>query len=357
MKRERWLVWVVLWLTLTPGSVVTHAQDGGTAYPLFRDDTPLALKLSAPFSQVFRDDPDRPDYDAIIEWTEPDGRALSREIEVRIRGLSRIDFCRFPPLSLDFHQSDDDGTKFDGTVFEGQNRLKLVVLCDSPSYYEDYLAQEYLIYRMLNLLTEQSFRVRWAEIEYVNTSRRRPQIRSAPAFLIESDWEVAERVGMELVETEKLSVESLDVAHSALLVVFAYLVGNTDWALVEGPAGEPCCHNGKVLRESGGSHFIVPYDFDNSGLINAVYAVPNEQLRIQSVRRRLYRGFCAFDPGLDAAIATVTARQEQLLALFDDALISERGRKKALDFLEESFEIIGDPERRREEIDDAECRV
>jgi hypothetical protein len=356
MKYERWIGVVVLWLTLMPGSVVTHAQDTGAVYPLFEDDTPLALKLSAPLRHVFRDNPDRRrDYEAILEWIEPDGRAMSREIEVRIRGRSRIEFCRFPPLSLDFRQSDDDGTEFDGTVFEGQNRLKLVVLCDGAGYYEDYLAREYLIYRMLNLLTERSFRVRWAEMEYVDTVPRRPRVRSAPAFLIESDWEIAERVGMALVETEILAVESLDVAHSALLAVFGYLVGNTDWALLEGPAGEPCCHNGKVLRGPGGAHFIVPYDFDNSGLVDANYAVPSDLLPIRSVRRRLYRGFCAFDPSLDAAIAAVTAHRERLLAVFDDPLISERGREDALDYLEESFEIIDDPERRREELN-AECR-
>jgi hypothetical protein len=352
MRYECWLGTGVLCLCLIPGAV--NAQDSGAVYPLFSDDAPLILKLSAPFRQVFRDDEDRPEYDAIIEWTAPDGRNLSREIEVRIRGNSRIDFCRYPPLSLDFRQSDDQETDLDGTIFEGQNRLKLVVLCGGTSYYEDYLAQEYLIYRMFNVLTDRSFRVRWVDMEYVDTSRKRPRSRSAPAFLIESDEEIAGRLGMELVEQDTLTVESLDVAHSALLAVFGYLIGNTDWALVQGPVGEPCCHNGKVLREPGGSYLVVPYDFDTSGLIDAEYAVPFETLPIRSVRQRLYRGYCAFDAGLDAAIAAVISHRQALLAVFDDPLISERGREDAVDYLEDSFEIIGDPERRQEEIH-AEC--
>jgi hypothetical protein len=222
---------------------VPAAAQLSSAYPLFAEQAPLELRITAPFEDLSDDDEERPEYPAVVELTGPDGEDLTLDIEIRIRGNSRVANCSFPPLSLDFPR---DGVA--GTVFAGQDRIKLVVVCKPQNArHRDYLAQEFLIYRMLNELTDRSFRVRWANVEYVysDNDRRAPFIE--PAFLIEEDWEVAGRLGMQVVEAESLSVASLDSGHTALLAAFQYLIGNTDWAVIDGPPGELCCHNGKVV--------------------------------------------------------------------------------------------------------------
>ena len=49
---------------------------------------------------------------------------------------------------------------------------------------EDYLFKEYLIYKLYNVLTDNSFRVRLVKIEYINTHKKANPIKTY-AFLIE----------------------------------------------------------------------------------------------------------------------------------------------------------------------------
>ena len=318
--------------------------------PTFADDSPLEFRLTAPFGELGRNPNDRPEHPAVIEYQDADGETVALDIEVRIRGNSRVRECRYPPLSLDFRRRDTVGT-----VFAGQNRLKLVTLCRGSRLYEGYLAQEFLIYRMFNLLTDRSFRVRWATVEYLDTSARRPEPRMAPAFLIEADWEVAERLGLDLIETERVESGTHDPQHTALFTAFQYLIGNTDWSLFDGPPGEDCCHNGKAVGNPQGPVYVVPYDFDNAGLINAEYAVPAEILPIRRVTTRLYRGLCSLDAEVAEALDTLSQQRDRLIAVFDSDVIDESARTRAVRFIEGSLEIIDDPEERQEEIHER-CR-
>jgi hypothetical protein len=327
------------------------AQAPDSPSPTFADQTPLTLKITAPFDTVADDEDERNEYPGVIEITGPDGSTVALDIEVRLRGKSRVENCDFPPLSLDFPRAETVGT-----VFEGQNRLKLVTQCKSGPRYQDYLVQEFLIYRMWNALTDRSFRARWATVEYVFTDRDRRQNVVEPAFLIEEDWEVAARLGMDVVETEEIAIASLDRRHTALFVIFQFVIGNTDWAVIEGPPDESCCHNGKVIGNGGEEPFIVlPYDFDNAGMINAEYAVPSDALSIAYVTQRLYRGFCVMNDEVEGAIAAVNGRRDRLLEILDDERLSERTRERSIDFVGDGFEIINDERDRQRRIYD-DCR-
>lgn len=326
------------------------AQSTQSPYPLFADQTPLSLKITAPFRTLARDDQEeRPEHPALLEFSEPDGRHVSLDLQIRIRGNSRVTVCDRPPLSL---QIKDDA---DGTVFAGQDRLKLVVLCKSVDRYRDYLAEEFLIYRMLNALTDRSFRVRWASVEYVYNDTKRETSVVEPAFLIEADWEAAERLGAKVIEVPTIAKTALDAPHTELVALFQYLIGNTDWAVIEGPGDEFCCHNGKVIGKEGEPLIVLPYDFDGAGMINTDYAAPAENLSIRYVTQRLYRGFCIMNDEIDGALARLNGQREQLKNILDDPLVSERSRERAMKWLDGSFEIFDDPKLLQKRIYD-DCR-
>jgi hypothetical protein len=335
------------------GSGQARAQEAGSsARPLFADDTPLELKLTGPFNTVAEDDDERNEYPAIVELRRPDGSTATIDIQIRLRGKSRAEYCDFPPLSLDFDFPGGGST--DGTVFAGQNRLKLVVQCRPTPRYQAYLVKEFLIYRMWNALTDRSLKVRWANLEYVYTDSRRPESRMEPAFLIEEDWEAAERLGMEVVESDKLDRASLDPSHTALLILFQYLIANTDWAVIDGPEGEFCCHNGKVVRNDGGRNIVLPYDFDGAGLVNAEYAAPTLR-QIRYVTQRLYRGFCTMNGELDGAIARIDSQHDRLIGILNDDRLDERERSGAIRFFEDGYETLNDPRDRERRIE-KDCR-
>ena len=326
------------------------SADDERAISLFADDTPLELTIEGPFRQLSRDGRERPERSSLVRYIDEQGEEVTLDVDVRIRGNSRLEICAFPPLRLDFPRS-----QLEGTVFAGQNQLKLVTLCRQQDTYRDYLVQEYQIYLAFNALTDRSFRVRRATVQYVETEGRRPRSFTEEAFLIEEDWEVAERHGMEVLEVGSLEPADLNPRHTTLLAVFNFMIGNTDWSAIRAVPGEDCCHNGAVLHDEDEGTFVIPYDFDQAGVINTSYAEPNPVLRINSVLRRLYRGLCSMNGELELVVDRFNEQRAVIEGVFDAERVRERQRNRALDYLRGFYEIINDAEQFNEDIVEA-CR-
>lgn len=141
----------------------------------------------------------------------------------------------------------------------------------------------------------------------------------------------------------------------SLLSLFHFMIGSTDWSAIRSPEGEDCCHNGAALNDADAGVFVIPYDFDQTGIINTSYAKPSPVLSIQRVTQRLYRGIFAKNDGLDWAVALLNERRDAVIAAFDSERVRERQRNRALDYIRESYEIINDPERFNEDVLEA-CR-
>jgi hypothetical protein len=135
------------------------------------------------------------------------------------------------------------------------------------------------------------------------------------------------------------------------------MIGNTDWSVLKGPGTENCCHNGELIGPSGSDTgwVVLPYDFDQSGLINARYALPSDKLPIRSVRQRMYRGFCSSNAHLESTIALFIEKRSAIEQLFIDSPNGAKTHKAALDYLDRFFQIVNDPEKLRHELLD-HCR-
>jgi hypothetical protein len=280
-------------------------------------------------------------------------------VELRTRGITRLrrDICEFPPVRLDF-----DREEVEGTIFAGQNRLKLSVHCQNDNEeYEQYVLQEYLAYRMHNLLTPRSFHVRLARVTYVDTEDPDDTITSH-AFLIEDDELMAARNDMMPLIVPGVSFAATDPTYLALTEVFEYLVGNPDWsAVARGPSEEECCHNTTPIVSASGLVYSVPYDFDITGIVNTRYGNrvfnPAERgLGIRSIRQRVYRGICASLPHVESTLRTFEERKDAFYALYrEQAGLDPDVLEDTVEYLDEFFETIGDPRRVDSEIRRA-CR-
>lgn len=334
MPRHLFVIGLTANLTVALGSANAQAPQPDR---LFGDQTPLELTLTAPLRQLGRDTREnRERRPGTVVYHEADGREITLDIDVRVRGRTRLAECNFPPLRLSFTD-----VQTEGTIFEGQSHLKLVTLCRARDLYRDYLAEEFLIYRMLNALTDVSFRVRWVEIEYVSSDGRNdPFVESA--FLIEDVDEVAERTGLEVLDHARVRPEELDRSHLSMLTVFQYVIANTDFSFLRAAGDEPCCHNGWLLGSGDDPMLVLAYDFDQAGLINTEYAVPSPTLSIDRVTQRVYRGFCELNSDLDGGIQRVLAARASLEAILDDTRVRERARERALKYLRESLDRISD---------------
>jgi hypothetical protein len=341
--------------TQVPDSVRLAAEKA----PLFATTEPLAFVVEAPFDSVFRQrGPDSPEFASKVLVTEG-GRDMPLDVEIRTRGLTRLrrDVCEFPPLSLDFDRED-----VAPTVFAGQNRMKLNVHCQNNADYEQYVLQEYLAYRIFNLLSPMSFRVRLARVTYVNTSDRSDtQVRRA--FLIEHQDQMAARNGWQTVNVSVVPPEAVDPAFLGLVEIFEYMVGNPDWSpFGKGPGEEECCHNTQPIgNQTRGPVFPVPYDFDVTGLVNTRYAdrvfTPADRgLGIQRVRQRVYRGVCSSRPHLAAAYALFNEKKDAIYALYrEQPELDPDVLKRSLEYFDEFYQTINDPRRVEREINQ-KCR-
>ena len=278
---------------------VSHAS----ASSLFEDNTIIEVNLTGPLSSLFESDDDRRELPFILRAND-----VERSIKVRVRGKSRRRVCTFPPLRINFKVNDTAQS-----IMEGQDKLKLVTHCLENKSAESDILQEYAAYRIFNLVSDVSYRVRLLHITYTDTDGGfKESVFDRYGFLIESESELGDRVGGQPAHVTGVSLRSLDSKQAATVFVFQYLIGNTDWSLVTADDDDTCCHNGDLF-DIGSVRYYVPYDFDLAGLVNAPYARPDPSLRISRVTQRLYRGYCISTDALKDALSTIKARRVDIL--------------------------------------------
>jgi hypothetical protein len=163
---------IVLFLPIFAAS----AQDDNAPDPLFASDEIIDVEIEAPFQRLSNYRPDEEEVAGKFRYTADDGNLVEFEVAVRTRGRLRRNkkVCQFPPLRLNFKKSE-----VKGSLFDKQDRLKVVTHCDRGQLYEQALISEYLAYRIFNLLTDVSFRVRLARVTYTYTDTNFQSQRSA----------------------------------------------------------------------------------------------------------------------------------------------------------------------------------
>lgn len=315
------------------------------ADPLFNSDDPLSITLRAPFGDILREDDKSIQHPGTLRYLD-----TTFDVDVEVRGNKRLKECRYPPLRIDF-----DKDQIDDTIFDHQNDIKLVVICKSGSRYEDYLRTEYLVYRMLNLITPISYQVRWVTVAYEDSGERM-DTRTENAFFIERKSRVAKRLDLDTTDIESIGLAQLAAEQAALVGLFQYIIANPDYSIIAAPPGDDCCHNGKLLAREDGLYVPIIYDFDSSGIIDAEYAYPAASLNIRHVTQRLYRGYCTHNAEVQNARSRFIGYRQALMDVIEnDPVLGKRGKRKASRFLERSMDILQDDDSFDREII-RECR-
>lgn len=319
-------------------SVAAASQESGLPDPLFQSNETLQVTVEAPFTTLVRERP-RDDYlPGVIKYLQADGTAVELDLEIRTRGHFRHNICDYPPVLLNLKRKQTRGT-----LFEGQNKLKLVIPCKYADRYEQSVLREYLAYRILNTVSDMSFRARLLRVSFANTEKtKEPEVRYA--FLIEHKNRLGERSRLENLQVERTSVASIDPERLNLTSVFAYLIGNTDFSPIAGPPGDECCHNYVLFGNNIDPIIAIPYDFDQSGFVDAPYAVVNENFRIRSVRQRLYRGRCVNNEHLAASLQKFGDNRDAIYALIDEQEgLKPRVRQDLVRYVDGFYKLIDNP--------------
>jgi hypothetical protein len=338
-------------------AVPARAQSDGAAKPdsapLFTSLEPVQMTLRAPFKELFKDkNKDEVEAQPAQLTYVLNGQPTTLDLQIELRGKTRRRKCRFPPIRLNFPKKD-----VAGTLFAGQNKLKLVVQCDPrKDEYQQYLLLEYLIYRSYNQLTDKSYKVRLLDMTFEDTDGEEAPI-SNTAFLIEDTDHLAARVGLAELKVPAVPPSYMDPEGLTLLEVFQYMIGHTDWsAFASAPDESDCCHNTKVIGDPAGPVWSVPYDFDYTGIVNASYAEVAEQIGTRNVRERVYRGICADMQYLPGILQQFNLKQFDIYGVFQNQPgLSDKEKERVVKYLDEFYKIINDPGQTRRYIE-RDCR-
>jgi hypothetical protein len=344
MQRNYVFPVLILCLELFAGTA-NAASDTG----LFLEDWPLEMDLHLDLKELCRkEDPAQcQDVPATLTYVLEGQQSQDIPVQVKTRGSWRLkrETCTIPPLFLVFPQQQSKET-----LFAGQDLLPLTTHCSSKrGRNDDYVLKEYLAYRIYNLFSEKSVRVRLVFIRYRKSKDHKPP-KPHYAFFSEHFNSVAARNGAELWATKTLDPMLTDPMEMATVELFQYMIGNTDFSVL----GQ---HNIVLLRTTDGRVTPLPFDFDFSGLVYAKYAGPDPSLPLKSHRERLYRGICHPSLDWDELFPKFRDKRAEVFALLDATPgLSRRAQKSTREYLQKFYEVLDSPEQRQKKIVDA-CRM
>ena len=334
-------------------SLVEHSKKfeslakiiGDTA-DIFNDNSILDITLESDFKNLIKRKYKDEYQEAVCKIMFNDSIRVNRNIKIKPRGNLRKNICNFPPLKLNFPKKDayiEQLHDFD--------KIKMVVDCKNGNLYEQYILLEYYAYKLQNIITDYSLRVRLIRVKYVDTSGKFKE-DTRLAFLIENINQLAGRMNAMRIETK--SISDLQTNRKILVdsYLFQYLIGNTDWSI-------PAMHNMYIIKSLDPTiplPYVIPYDFDVAGIVNATYAVPDEQLGTESVRERVYRGRCLPEAELLNSTERILQKKNEIYALFEnDKLLSKTNKRNSLNYMDEFFTIFENTKSIKRNIIDA-CR-
>lgn len=299
---------------------------------IFESDEILPITIKGDVRDLLNDRGEASKYHSItLSYKNKDSSEVSIPVQMKTRGHFRKlkENCKYPPLLINFPKDVDRLSK----EFSGQKKLKLVMPCAG----EDYVIREWLVYKIYNLVTPKSFRARLVRID-LNDSKSKKQAAPFYGILIEDEKHMAARNRAVIVE-QKLRPEETKQDVFLTMTVFQYLVGNTDWSV-------QYLQNIKLLKSDSFPQLItVPYDFDHSGIVNAPYAHPAEELLMKSVQERRYRGYCIKDLKVfESSIALYNKLKNDIYKLFINcSLLDAKYVKSVTKYLDEFYATINNP--------------
>lgn len=334
---------IFLLLALTLGTAVNGEIVNGKTALLFTSNDILDVRIRAPFTTIMRERSVDEDKPATLTYNDTEAGEVTVELGIRARGRFRRQSrtCKWAPLRLNFKKS-----TVKQTVLAGSDKMKLVTHCRKGSrIYSQAVLTEHLAYRILNLLTDASFRVRLLRVTYVDTDKKDRE-NTEFAFIIEHKSQLAKRIGLDINEVPSTRVRFLDPSHTNLTSVFQYMIGNTDFSPIRAAPGEPCCHNHILCGTEEGSVVPVPYDFDMAGIVDAPHASPSPNFKIRSVRERLYRGRCRNNEHVTASVRAFIDHKDEIYDLVtSNEFFDARTRRDTLGYFDEFYRTIENPKR------------
>ena len=315
---------------IAPGNKLI--EDNSTDIGLFCKEEPFVCDLTFDIKKFSREKYKDQYQEAKLTYYLNDSVDLEKTIRLKARGIFRKSHCYLPPIKINMKKAEIQSGEL-----KGIKKLKLVTCCKYSRTYEQYVLKEYLTYKLYNLLTDCSFRVRLMQIRYVDIGRKKPKEYISYSFAIEDVNVLAERNNAIKIKINTLNQNCIDKASMNRVALFQFMIGNTDWSVTG-------LHNLKLLKLNDHlkvTPFVVPYDFDYSGFVNTHYSIPAEKLMLDNVRERLFQGICRSYEEYKASIKEFLDKKDSIyLTIREFEYLKDQTKKEILAYIDDFYMII-----------------
>lgn len=303
--------------------------------PDFFDQTePLELTLEFDIKKFSSEKSDSVYLPANLSYFINEIEKIEKTARIKPRGEYRRNHCFFSPFWLNIKK-----TNLNNDYLSNVNKIKVVSHCRDSKTYSDFLIKEYLAYKIFNIITDYSFKVRLLKITYIDTGRKN-KITTNWAFMIEPEDMLADRLKAYKLKIDKINYNQTDIMLTTVMSIFQYMIGNTDFSIT----GR---HNVKLftLKDFTKQSLIpVPYDFDYSGFVNTSYAKPRPSHGIKSVTERYFYGLCRTDDVYNIVLDIYREKKDDIFSFINTCeYLDKKTKRYVISYLEDFYKEIENP--------------
>ena len=189
--------------------------------------------------------------------------------------------------------------------------------CKTQSSSNDLVVREFLCYKLYEVITPYCLKTRLVNIDFTEEQKKKEKNFKLKGILLEDVDKAAKRFNGKIADENMRVMPSILQDTADLRVsLFQYMISNTDWSSMYQ-------HNIRLVQRGANDPFVpITFDFDMSGLVDASYSVVSETTEgeigdQQTVRDRLYRGWCRGDGITQFVRKEFISKEDKFLATVD----------------------------------------
>lgn len=312
---------------------------------LFNSEEIIEIQVTGPLKSIFadRDELTGRKYQKVKMSYRVGTQSTMTEadIKLKVRGQSRAEECEVPPLNFKFGKSSQ------ASLFPSDDDIKFVTHCglmtNGIRATSTDLLKEYLIYKIYNLYTPASFKVRLARISYYDDAAG--LLASDYGFFLEKASSVANRNGMSYSDAKHEAAVTLLKAEtgfstlvdhdlSLVFTMIQYLTRNYDFRK----------YGNMKIMESQGKYVSVPYDFNDAREWGS-----NTDFYLRSEERGRVFPSCSWTYStqtIQKAAALVLSKKAEVFNLFHDfSLLESKARLSLSSGIKANYSQLEEPEK------------
>lgn len=327
---------------------ISIAQDSIRDLPnksseLFINNKVMHISLRYSNKDIKKETNDSTFITTFLKYKEEGPNWDSLEVRLRKRGNYRLKNCYYAPIKVKINKKESNNT-----LFDSHKNLKLVLPCLLQGGSNDEVVKEYLAYKLYEVVSPYHFKSKLVHLSYEEIKGKKIKSHEIFGILIEDDKHLAKRVGGKILKNKAhpLNQVPLECVRNA---IFQYMIGNTDYSTAYQ-------HNIKLLFLEK-NIIPVPYDFDMCGLVNTSYAtvsqINDNQLSIENVRQRLFRGFKRDPKIFDEVRLEFLENRSAILGVLKECELLFENRSdyvSTVQYIEEFFEVLLNDKKFEKEI-------